>query len=306
MDIHFLQSPEWQKFQESEGCKTLRVKEKNFEYMAIVRSTPLGNYLFVPYGPALKSKKDLAAALDSLREKAKENAAIFVRIEPTLAFTEDEMGVYGLKKAQHVEPEHTWVLDLTQSEEAIFEPMESRKVRFWRNMENRGMTYKISHDPKDVEILYNLLKDLSKVDDFQTFDKEYYEHQMKFDFASLHYIEMDGVPIAASLVYDDADARYYMHAAADFEHRKAQAGSVLLIQLIMEAKEAGKKRFDFWGVTTSEDPSHPWYGFTQYKKSFGGELVTYSGTYDLVTNAAKYKAYGLLRKANRLKRKVLN
>ena len=74
----------------------------------------------------------------------------------------------------------------------------------------------------------------------------------------------------------------------------------------MEAKEAGKKRFDFWGVTTSEDPSHPWYGFTQYKKSFGGELVTYSGTYDLVTNAAKYKAYGLLRKANRLKRKVLN
>ena len=44
--------------------------------------------------------------------------------------------------------------------------------------------------------------------------------------------------------------------------------------MIIDAKHNGRKKFDFWGVTTSEDPNHPWYGFTKFKKSFGGELVT--------------------------------
>ncbi len=64
--MHFLQTPAWQKFQEDEGRKVFREKSDKFEYMAILRHTKLGNYLFVPYGPALKDKKALKPALESL------------------------------------------------------------------------------------------------------------------------------------------------------------------------------------------------------------------------------------------------
>ena len=91
---------------------------------------------------------------------------------------------------------------------------------------------------------------------------------------------------------------------ADYEHRKYNAGIILLIKMILDAKANGRKFFDFWGVTTSEDPKHPWYGFSKFKMSFGGKLLTFTGTYDLPINKNKYRLYSLLRPINKLKRKI--
>ena len=74
--------------------------------------------------------------------------------------------------------------------------------------------------------------------------------------------------------------------------------------MIFDAKAAGKKIFDFWGITTSEDPKDPWYGFSKFKKSFGGYQIDYAGTYDLPINKVKYLAYSLLRPINKFKRKI--
>jgi lipid II:glycine glycyltransferase (peptidoglycan interpeptide bridge formation enzyme) len=82
------------------------------------------------------------------------------------------------------------------------------------------------------------------------------------------------------------------------------AGTIILIQMILDAKIKGLKYYDFWGITTSEDKNHPWYGFTQYKKSFGGFERDYSGTYDLPLNKAKYSLYKKLRVINRKLRKM--
>ena len=304
MEMHFLQTPAWQKFQEDEGRKVFREKSEKFEYMAILRHTKLGNYLFVPYGPALKDKKALKPALESLKKLAAEQNAIFIRIEPTLPFTEAEMTKNGLKKSHHIEPQHTWVLDLTQSEEDILAGMESRKVRYYRNYEKKGMTIRTSHNPKDMKILFKLLSEVSENDNFQTFDEKYLENQLKHDFATLYIVDYEDTPIAAALMYDTDDTCYYAHTGADYEHRKLNAGIVLLVKMIIDAKHNGRKKFDFWGVTTSEDPNHPWYGFTKFKKSFGGELVTYAGTWDLVINPLKYNAYKMLRPINKLRRKI--
>ena len=109
---------------------------------------------------------------------------------------------------------------------------------------------------------------------------------------------------AAALVYDYDGVRYYAHAAADYEHRKLRAGTVLLVQMILDAARAGQQTFDFWGITTSTDPEHPWAGFTQYKKSFGGRQVDYAGTWDLPLNKRKYQLYKTLRQVNLRVRKL--
>jgi lipid II:glycine glycyltransferase (peptidoglycan interpeptide bridge formation enzyme) len=97
-----------------------------------------------------------------------------------------------------------------------------------------------------------------------------------------------------------------MHAAADYEHRRLKAGAILQIQTIVDSHQAGGKHYDFWGITTSEDPKHPWYGFTQYKKTFGGHQVDYTGTYDIILKPTKYRIYTVLRKINRTKRLLLS
>lgn len=304
MEMHFLQTTAWEKFQASEGRQVFRQTGPGFEYLAILRPTALGNYLFVPYGPALEDKSALKAALSSLQKLAKAHNAIFVRIEPTLPFSAAEMASYGLKSSPHIEPQHSWILDLTQSEDDLLAGMESRKVRYYRNYEKKGMTIYTSHNPEDMPILFKLLSEVSANDHFQTFDEEYLEHQLQHDFATLYIVDYEGQPIAAALMYDTADTCYYAHTGADYEHRKLNAGIVLLVKMILDAKRNGRKKFDFWGVTTSEDPNHPWYGFSKFKKSFGGQLVTYAGTWDFVVNPFKYRAYRLLRPLNKLRRKL--
>ena len=308
MNPHFLQTEAWEEFQKSEGAKTFRVKDKNFEFMAISRPTSLGNYLMVPYGPVLKDKKAFKPALEALKKLAAEQKAIFIRVEPTLSFSASEMKKFGFKETHHIEPKHTWILDLTQSEEDILGAIESRKVRYYRNYAKKGLSIRTSHDPKEMKILFKLYSEVAANDNFQTFDEKYLENQLKFPFATLYIVELEEegkkVPIAAALMYDTDDTCYYAHTGADYEHRKFNAGIILLIKMILDAKANGRKNFDFWGVTTSEDPKHPWYGFSKFKKSFGGALVTYTGTYDLPINRGKYRLYSLLRPINKLKRKI--
>ena len=208
MKPHFLQSREWGAFQKAEGFEIFREKGENYEFLAILRPTSLGNYLFVPYGPTLKDKSAIKPALQALQKLAKAHDCIFVRIEPTLRFTEQEMHEDGLKKTHHIEPEDTWILDLTQPDEEIFHGIEKNKARAFRNYAKKGISIRKSHDPADMKIFFKFYTDIASENDFQTFDKKYLENQLKFDFATLYIAELEQengqkIPIAANILYRD-------------------------------------------------------------------------------------------------------
>ena len=315
MSLPFLQSLAWEKFQQSQGKKTFRLSDDNFEVLAILDSTPVGSYLSCPYGPILKDKSALKTALKTLRKLAKEQNAIFVRIEPQIQFSATEMKNIGAKKVHDIEPAATWALDLTQPQEIIQAGIEKEKMRLWRNGHKKGISFRQSTNPKDVEYLSSLLAQVAKKDGFNPHSTDYLKAQVEQGFASLYLVELDPsvkdpeqksekIPIAASMIYDYDGVRYYMHSAADYEHRKLGAGSSILVQMILDAQSAGLKSFDFWGITTSTDKNHPWYGFTQFKKSYGGAEKIYTGTYDLPIKKFKYSLYTLLRSLNKLIRKL--
>ena len=102
-------------------------------------------------------------------------------------------------------------------------------------------------------------------------------------------VRLEGRVIAGALVYDDQTTRYYAHAGADYQHRKLNAGVALLSEMIFEAKERGLEQFDFYGITDSDDPHHPWAGFTAFKKSFGGQERRSLGTWQKVTRPLRYR-----------------
>ena len=345
METHLLQSQIWEKYEKLEGKPTFRLTDEDFDCLVTKTSTPFGNYLYLPYGPALKTQKttkisksgskniktspysdqksismarnSLQKALRALRTLAKDQSAYFIRIEPTVALDAADITSAAkklslkAKKTKDLDPHYTWVLDLTTPEEEILKNMESRKVRYWKNAEKKGIKIRTTKNPAEITILTNFLKNLGEKDKFIPQTEQHLKNQLKSgDFATLYIADYEDpetgktAPIAAALVYDYEDTRYYAHAATDFEHRNFQAGSILLIQMILDAKNQGKTVFDFWGITKSEDKNHPWYHFTQYKKSFGGREIAYAGTYDIILNPVKYRLYELARKANRLVRKA--
>jgi lipid II:glycine glycyltransferase (peptidoglycan interpeptide bridge formation enzyme) len=183
--------------------------------------------------------------------------------------------------------------------------MDHAKRNTYRNYSKKGLTIRQSKDPKDAKILIDFLNRITESRHFSTHSDEYIANQLKYDFATLYIAEYENQPIAASLCYDSEDTRYYAHSAANDDFRKQRPTDAILTQMIIDAKRKGKKYFDFWGATTSNDPKDPWYGFTKYKLSFGGQITSYAGTYDIVLKNAKYALYKTLRKANRLKRKIL-
>lgn len=304
MKPHFLQSNAWEEFQKAEGFEIFREKGENYEFMAILKPTSLGNYLFLPYGPTLKSKSALKSALQALKKLAKAKKCIFIRIEPTIPFSAAEMKKFGAKKSHHIDPEHTWALDLTQTEEEIAQSIGKNKMRAWKNREIKEISVRTSKNPADMEIFFKFYESVAAKDNFQTNERKYLENQLKFGFATLYIAEFQQTPIAATIMYTGDDACYYAYAGADYEFRKKEGGAILLTQMIFDAKAAGKKILDFWGITTSDDPNDPWAGFTKFKKSFGGHQIDYAGTYDIPINAAKYRLYSLLRPINKLKRKI--
>ena len=304
MKPHFLQSREWEEFQKAEGFEIFREKGKNFEFMAILKPTSLGNYLFLPYGPTLKDKKSLKSAISAIKKLAKEKNCIFARIEPTIPFSAAEMKKFGAKKSHHIDPEHTWVLDLPKTDEEIYQIIGKNKARAHRNHKIKEISLRTSKNPADMKIFFKFYESVAEKDNFQTNERKYLENQLKFNFATLYIAEFQGKPIGATIMYTGKDACYYAYAGADYEFRKKEAGAILLTQMLMDARAAGKKIFDFWGITTSENPKNPWYGFTKFKKSFGGRQIDYAGTYDIPINRKKYAIYSLLRPINKMKRKI--
>ena len=247
------------------------------------------------------------AALTSLKAEAKAHKCLFVRIEPTnpaiwgerdaAAFLTSRQAVLSPRQVQ---PAHTQIIDLSGSDDEILKGMKSNNRNLHRNIHKKGVSIEVSEDPEDMAVLYQFLEATADRNGFNRQRDEYLSQVarvlMPAKAASLYIARLtheDGTvePIAAAFVYDSDDTRTYAHAAASFEHRKLSAGIPVVTNLILDAKAKGLKYVDLFGIAPEDEPDHEWAGFTKFKKSFGGESVTYPGTWDVPVNAAGYKVY---------------
>ena len=305
MKIPITQSKAWQKLQDDLGEKSFFKAEKSYQYLAILKTTPVGNYLYCPYGPIAKDKTSFKDALKSLTDLAKENDALFIRVEPFNAKEKDYLPS-NTAKSTDLNPKETWLLDLTGKDEDLKGRLPSRLLRYYKQADKKGITIETSHNPDDAHYLLDLQKALAKEKGINTFSEEYYRAQLKQPFTTLYLVKNNETSevIAAGLVFDDKDTRYNIQGAQSDQGRTLHATGILTIQLIKDAKAKNLKTFDFWGIAPEGAPStHPWAGFTNFKKTFKGEEFDHAGTYDIIMKPFKYKLYHLTRKINRLIRK---
>lgn len=301
---HFLQSEAWQRFQQALGRKTFRARGDGWEYLAILEPAPFGlSRLYCPYGPQVNSSHALTEALESLETLGIELGVAYLRLQPvgiTVAASKQ------LRPVTYSQPTHSWRIDLTQSETTLLADMKQNTRNIYRNYQKKGLVHEISHDPKDISRLTSLLHEVAAHNRITVHSDAYFRAQadtfLQQGDAELHFITKDSQTLAAAFVYLDKTTAYYAHAAASFEYRKLGASTALVAEIIMDAKHKGKQYCDLYGVTTSDDPRHKWAGFTKFKQSFGGHLVTYNATYEYPLHPKRYHA---LQAARAIRKRLL-
>ena len=328
MKTPITQSEAWAKLQKDLGEKAVFQKTEGYQFLAIIKRTPVGNYLYCPYGPVAEDKASFRSALNLLIDVAKEYEAIFVRIEPqNLEF--GSCLPKNAHKSKELNPKDTWILDLTAPEETFIAKLPNRLLRYHRTAGKKGIIIRKTKNPEEITHLVRLQNNLAKEKGIKTFSENYLKTELSQPFATLYlaeYEERDNAStdseeqctgydnplkkkeiVAAGLVFDDATTRYNLQGAQSDLGRHLHATGILTIELIVDARKKGLKHFDFWGIAPEGAPdNHPWAAFTSFKKTFHGEARHYLGTYDLPLNLPKYEGYKLLRSINRIKRKAIS
>ncbi len=295
---HFLQSSAWESFQTALGRTSVTRRGDGWSYLAFLESGAGNTRLYAPYGPTLATAENLNSAVASLREEALKLNATFIRIEPFEHIPATILRGLGFKPVsyQQLNPSHTQVIDLTPSADDILASMSQNSRNLTRNFAKKGLVITQTTDPGDITILTTLLANVATRNNITPHSLDYFKTQAETLFpigaASLFYASLEGIPIAASLVYDSPTTRYYAHAAANDKYRKLSAGTALVGHMILDAKIKGLRSFDLYGIAPDgHAANHPWAGFTKFKQSFGGEAVTTSGAWDLPLKPLPYLLY---------------
>lgn len=220
-----------------------------------------------------------------------------LRVKTPLLFKEGLGVVTWAKKTIHVSPEETLLLDLTQSEEALFSTMHQKTRYNIRLAQKKGVEVReLTHE--EWSKAWKIFEETALRDGFRLHVRARYEAWLeKFSGARLVGAFYEGELLAVNLQVDACGTRTYLHGASSNQHREVMAPYALHWREIHDAKQAGLSTYDFWGVS---DTHLAWKGITRFKVGFGGERHLSLGTFDFVRSFWKYRVYRLLRALRRL------
>ena len=324
----FLQSWNWGKFNEEMGNKIWRLgiyeqPASGIDYLtgiAFLVKIPArrGIFFSCPHGPVIKSQflslksEILKTLLDKIKELAKQERAVFLRLSPVWERNEENIELFKkngfLQAPILLHPDLTWELNLLPSEEELFSKIRKTTRYLIRQARNN----------KEIEIIQSrVLKDI------ESFNKIYQETVNRQIFVpySLDYLikeflcfEPDNQIViflgkyrqeivSSAIVLFCSEGAFYHHGATSLKYPKIPVSHLLQWEAIKEAKKRGCKSYNFWGIAPENSPNHPWQGFTLFKKGFGGEKKECVKTQDLLFSGRYWLVY-LFEKERKEKRRL--
>lgn len=206
------------------------------------------------------------------------------------------------KSTKAIQPQKTIILDISKPEEELLAGMHQKtryNIKFAQRQDLRFTIYRVHPklDAKEddlrieknvLEAFWGLLQKTAGRDKFSTHSKEYYEKLLALPSVKLAVgIYQDKIVAANIVIFYDGRATY-LHGASDYERRNLMAPYLLHWETIRYAKEHGFKEYDLWGIDEVK-----WPGLTRFKRGFGGNEVSYMGSYDYVFQPMWYKLYEL-------------
>ena len=297
-EANFLQSPGYGKMNEILGHKVIveNFDDKGYALM-IVRDAKRGRYLEIPCGPLIDwdDKKAVKAVFDKIKQIAKREKCVFVRIRPQLIENTKNLQILaemGLKKApMHLAAEHTVIIDLTQSEDKLLSNMRRQTRYDVRRADKLEIKVEKSNDEAIFKEFREVQADTARRQNFIPPNlKTLLAEREAFGKNIIIYIAKtnEGEPIAYGMIIKDGKEADYYEAASTPLNRKMPGAHALLWQVTRDLKNEGYERFNLWGIAPAGQPNHRYAGVTTFKTGFGGEVVAYVPAHDLIIDPIKY------------------
>lgn len=256
---------------------------------------PLGQaYLSCICGPIATTVKNISKILELLSD----HTLIFIRFEPA-----EEIKDWRVKKTRAITPATTLITSLSPEPKILLEKMHP-KTRYNINLAQRKGVRIKRLAPPEIKKVWPLFLETAKRDGFRIHPQAHYNDllNLKSDEIEVFLVAafFEDKPLAVNIMVDFNGTRTYLHGASSNKNRNLMAPYLLHWELMKEAQEKGLRFYDWWGVAQDDNPKNSWAGITRFKKGFGGEIVSYPGTFDYVLRPIKYFIYKAFRSLRRL------
>jgi len=188
MKTPITQSEEWYKLQQDLGETAFYEEKGNYKYLAVLKSTPVGNYLYLPYGPVYTDKNGFNDAFDSLKELAAKNKAIFIRVEPM----DPDFKTYapnGTVKSKDLDPADTWVLNISKDTAEIITNFSQGTRTRYNTYAKKGLSVESTTDPEQIHHLVTLQNKLFKTKNLNVFSEKYLKTELSQPFSLLYIVK---------------------------------------------------------------------------------------------------------------------
>lgn len=309
---HVIQSWEWGEFRKSLGLPLLRYGIfKNGKltkaFQLTLHKIPFtSQYVgYLPKGPL--PDKELAEALTKIGQ---EHHCALIKVEPNIEVGDNKMfSVYPsfLPSPKSYFTKYNFVLDLTQSEELILKNMHPKTRYNIRVAQKKGVEVAERTDDEAFEIYLKLYFETTKRQNYHGHDENYHKKAWtelkKAGLARLLIGFYNKQPLSCWMLLNFKETLYYPYGGSSTENREVMANNLVAWEAIRLGQRLKLKQFDMWGAANTPNPdrSDPFFGFHNFKAGYGGRLVEYIGTFDLVFNDPLYWAFTLIDKMTSLK-----
>lgn len=297
-EANFLQSPAYGKMNELLGAKVIMEDfGDNQCALMIVRDAKRGRYLEIPCGPLLdwKNKTSVKKAFEKIKEIAKREKCIFVRIRPQLLATAENLKLLEdleLKKSpMHLAAEHTVIIDLTKKEDELLANMRRQTRYEVRRAEKQEIKVTKNNSEEIFKEFHQVQSETAKRQGFipPNLKTLLAEKEAFGDNIQIYVAETkDGEKIAYGMMICSGKEADYYEAASTELNRKLPGAYALLWRAMRDFKAASYERFNLWGIAPAGQPNHRYAGVTTFKTGFGGEVVEFVPAHDLIISKVGY------------------
>jgi len=310
---HVIQSWEWGEFRKQIGLPVLRYGlykggKLFIAFQLTLHKIPFINkYVgYLPKGPI--PSKNLA---DALKKIGQENNCAFIKIEPNVVPAKAGIQLKNIARDFLPSPKplftkYNFVLDITKSEEELLKNMHSKTRYNIKVAQKHGVKVEERVDDEAFNIYLKLYFETTKRQGYyghnQLYHTKVWQTLKKDRLARILIASYQNQPLTAWLLLNFKDTLYYPYGGSSKIHPEVMANNLVCWEAIKLGKKLKFKNFDMWGALgPNADPKDPWYGFHRFKQGYGGQLVEYLGTYDLVFDWPIYILFTLIDRFSPLK-----
>ncbi len=246
---------------------------------------------YIPRGPVASrfDAQSVEAFSAELRRFARARRLTHVTADPGLEGPEPGrlLAASGWHRGDAIQLTSSQLIDLTRSEQELWSDVYKSSRRYANGARRAGCRVK-EGDESDLPVFYDILAETALRSGFIPRGFESYRDVYRAFAVTgrarllIGYLP-DGTPVSSKLILTSGGRAAQLYGGLTDAGTSARAGHFFEWEAIVRSKAAGASVFDMWGRSTS--------GIAHFKAGFGGRVVEYCGTWDLVLQPAVRGAY---------------